>query len=135
MATILPASNPVAGSNPSGTGASVNYVGNHAYAYSGIVTVGTNYTSLLEFSTGANYITSNIQFYSASITGADINMKVSLNSEAIIESAYNQQGQLDPVGYEGHIVLIPPYSSVKIEMKVVSGTSELSTTLSGRVYA
>jgi hypothetical protein len=128
------AGNPV-GSNPAGTGSSINYVGNHAYAYSGVSSIGTAYTSVLEFATSSIYIMSNLQVYSASISGTDLFIKVSINGEAVIESAYNQQGQLDPAGYVGHLLLIPPFSNVKVELKGSTGTSDLSATLSGRTYA
>ena len=124
----------VAGGNPSGTGTGLNYIGEHAYANSGVVEVDTNFIELLNFSTGNNYIMAKQQIYSNTIAGADIFLKVSINSELIIASAYNQQGQLDPTGYTPNEILIPPQSTVKIEMKVISGTANLSTTVVGRVY-
>ena len=50
-----------AGGNPAGTGSGINYVGNHAYAYSGNVAVDNNITTLLQFNTQNNYVMANIQ--------------------------------------------------------------------------
>ena len=40
-------------SNPVGTSKGLNYIGNHAYGYSGEVTVNDNETTLLDFTLGA----------------------------------------------------------------------------------
>ena len=46
----------VAGSNPAGTGSSINYVGNHAYAYSGIIASTTTEANMLDFTIGNQYV-------------------------------------------------------------------------------
>ena len=53
---MLGGGNPVVGgSNPSGTGSSINYIGEHAYAYSGEITSGSGTTkTLLNFITASN---------------------------------------------------------------------------------
>ena len=43
------------------TGKGIRYIGSHAYAYSGSVGVDNNETTLLEFTTGAGYITAIFQ--------------------------------------------------------------------------
>ena len=45
----------IAGGNPAGTGTSLNYIGNHAYAYSGnFSSTGTDDTTYLEFDLALN---------------------------------------------------------------------------------
>ena len=45
---MLGGGNPVSGANPSGTGTILNYIGSHAYAYSGDVSVDGNATTMLK---------------------------------------------------------------------------------------
>lgn len=104
-----------------------------AYGYSGVVNTGTSFISLLEFSTNSEYIMGKVQNYSATITGADIFLKISYNDTVILSMAYNQQGQLDPAGTIPHHLIIPPFTDVKIEQRVVSGTSDLTVIFTGKV--
>ena len=50
----------VAGSNPAGVGTSINYIGNHAYAYAGALSASTSAETRLNFTTGALYIVGRI---------------------------------------------------------------------------
>ena len=55
------------------TGKGIRYIGNHAYAYSGIVAVDTNLTTLLDFSVDNNYIISKFQpFYDDADQGDNV---------------------------------------------------------------
>ena len=49
---------PISSSNPAGTGTGINYIGNHAYAYSGVFSASTTESNMLKFSTGNAYIMS-----------------------------------------------------------------------------
>ena len=46
---MLGGGNPVGGSHKTCIGSSINYIGKHAYASSGIITVDNNETNLLKF--------------------------------------------------------------------------------------
>ena len=59
---MLGGGNPVSGSNPAGTGSSLNYIGKHAYGYSGVIAVNNVEKTLLQFSTGNLYIVAKVQF-------------------------------------------------------------------------
>ena len=52
----------VAGSNPAGTGTSINYVGDFVYGYSGSMTVDDTETTMLEFTTGSELIVAEFNF-------------------------------------------------------------------------
>ena len=53
----------VAGSNPTGTGTGLNYIGDHAYAYSGEVdNNGSSATTALKFTTGNEYVLGQMHF-------------------------------------------------------------------------
>ena len=95
--------------NPTGTGAGLNYIGNHAYAFSGFSSFDNNATTLLQFSTGNEYI----QFDLTATSGP------------------NQVGTLP------HDIIIPPYTNVKVTVTNVSNSSTgtAGVILAGRVYA
>ena len=61
---ISGAGNPVGGSNPAGTGTGLNYIGNHAYGYSGIVNSASQdeNVTLMSFTTGSHYVVCEVQF-------------------------------------------------------------------------
>jgi len=73
------AGNPVGGSNPSGTGGGLKYVGNHAYLMSGNVGVNDVETTLAEFATGEQYVNSIIQFHAVTDSSDDIRYTIKIN--------------------------------------------------------
>ena len=105
------AGNVAGGANPSGTGSSLNYIGNRVYAYSGAVSVNNIETTLLEFSTGSEAITMNLQF--SDISGPDnYDHFIYLNSEVIF--IYRSEGGANRTEPDNLIPLvIPPYTRVK----------------------
>jgi len=120
------------------TGLSLNYIGKHCYAYSGIVAVDNNETSLLDFSTSAEYVKGKIQITNASDTAKDSRYKVYFNDVIIyqygtdVSGEYGSEEDPDPPIH----VIIPPFTNVKITAK----NSEDSVTINqvgiitGRVY-
>jgi len=129
----------VAGGNPSGTGTSLNYVGDHCYAYSGSIAITSQVQTMLNFNTGNTYSMVRIQTGVTQGGGGaqsdDIETVVTLNSEVVISrmlSHNNESGQLTTIN-----LLIPPYSSLLVTCDNIQGTTSTPTqvTLSGRVYA
>ena len=51
---MLGGGNPVGGQNPAGIGSSLNYIGKHAYLYTGAVNINNVETNLAEFDTAGN---------------------------------------------------------------------------------
>jgi|TARA_Y100001973_G_C5136830_1_gene300781 hypothetical protein len=143
MAIILPASNPVAGSNPSGTSAGLNYIGNHVYGNSGAV-IATNGGdgTLFEFSTGSAYVIVKFAF-GMSNTNVSPNKvygyKLSINNETILENVSISDGDGTMV-FDGASVVqsifLPSYSTIKIE-STTTDTDNMTTygILTGRSYA
>jgi len=124
----------VAGSNPSGTGASVNYIGNHAYAHSGMVTFDTE-TTLLQFTTGSSYIVCKVRPYYDTV-GASENMQwnVYMDDQLIASGEISHAAN---AGYWPEFdFLIPSYTKVRITGENVGGGADIdaSVTLVGRVY-
>jgi len=131
------------GSGGSFTGASesLEYIGDFAYASSGLIQVtGSTYITHLKFTSGANLVVGEFTFFGASKVG-DINtgdnalFRISVNGSIInyvkVETIAEDMPSLVQVPY-----LIAPYSEIEIESEATSSTSGLtvSTNFLGRVY-
>jgi len=126
----------VAGGNPAGTGTGLNYLGEHAYAYSGNVTFGTgDYTSLLNFTTGGTYIVGYFQVSSTSGSGVNTDSRILLNGEAIMQNEYGSTGPTAPDAGNPTYIIVPPYSNVKFDFVSQSGDLTFQVMFTGRVYA
>ena len=137
---MLGGGNPV-GANPAGIGNNLNYIGNHAYAYSGMFSANTSAQTMLKFDTGNQYTVAKL-----TVTGVTENLSnlgngsescytVKINGEDIyhIKMATDQE---DSPSVEVVPILLEPFS--KIEVSVVSGATNAnlksSVTIVGRVY-
>ena len=132
---MLGGGNPVGGSNPAGTGSTLNYVGNHAYAHSGAIAVNNSDVVLLEFDVAANqYIVAKITVGSKAGTGDDLSYSVFVDGE-LVYGAYdalvnmNTQNALN--------ILLPPQSKIRVEGRNLGSSSgrEMECVVVGRVYA
>lgn len=135
---MLGGGNPVSSSNPSGTGSSINYVGNHAYAHSGLVETANQSVEvpMLKFSTGNAYIDSKIVLQHAENTTDDINFSVLFNGEIIIQHTAARV-DLSVIASNYLPILIPPFTEVTIQVTNNGGDTPRSTyaILRGDVYA
>jgi hypothetical protein len=127
----------IAGSNPAGTGTSLNYIGDHAYGYSGLVqTAGDNtYSTAMEFTIGQNYVLAQVQLCPASGNADDLAFRMLIDGQAVGEfytSNPPSEFNASPVPF-----LIPSYSKVTIEIKNGQGSTARDTYIMivGRVYA
>jgi len=122
-----------AGSNPSGTGSSINYIGNHAYAYSGKVASSGTAFNLLDFTTGSSYILAELTcFYAVQGAGSDMQFTVKLNGEIIGQFNLTDSNDVTefPVPF-----LIPSYSHFEVEQdNLASSTEPVAASIVGRVY-
>jgi len=127
----------VAGGNPSGTGTSLNYIGNHCWAYSGEAQAdNAPGTTFLEFDTGNSYLLVNVNCYNTVDDSTKINFEFTLNSEIIFQ--YTQEGRAASIGIhmgQGNEILLPPYSKFKVTGITPGSVTNAAVTLSGRVYA
>ena len=131
----------VSGGNPTGTGTSLNYIGNHVSAVSGAIVSSTSPTTALEFSTGSGYIVALIQFAGYTIPdnasdGTRGICAVSINSESVTQllTDYDSGNLMETSNLK---ILLPAYSTVKIELESSDNTGNFSAfvVLTGRVYA
>jgi|TARA_R110000824_G_scaffold146433_1_gene315242 hypothetical protein len=121
--------------NPTGTGAGLNYIGNHAYAFSGFSSFDNNATTLLQFSTGNEYIQFDLTAMRSDQDSLDSQFKLIIDEQDVMvltaTSGPNQVGTLP------HDIIIPPYTNVKVTVTNVSNSSTgtAGVILAGRVYA
>ena len=121
----------------SGTGTGLNYVGDHAFAYSGAISVDDNETVILgPFATGREYVVGHIQLNIVQDTPDDYFYRIKINSELV--TGYLSIGAQQGTDANNALqVLIAPYSTVEITAQNVSDDSSNSivATVIGRVYA
>jgi len=125
----------VAGGNPAGTSTSLNYVGKHAYAYSGDVSVSGSLTTMLEFVTAEQYVVGHYQIHGllAQIGANQLQLEITINGESITHTFWDSpQDNLNP--FE-NLILLPPYSKIKFQLAQASGSDRnMQITLMGEVY-
>tara|TARA_R100001163_G_scaffold60916_1_gene50539 strand:+ start:461 stop:880 length:420 start_codon:yes stop_codon:yes gene_type:complete len=138
---MLGGGNPVSGSNPSGTGSILNYIGDHVYGYSGTFPSSQTTQTMMEFSTFNNtYIVGEFVLmgglkYASDLNGRISVFRISVNDEivAIVKS--------DPQSsdYTGDVkvpILLEPSSKIKLE--VISNDNDADQTVTamfvGRQY-
>ena len=120
------------------TGTGIRYVGDYAYAYSGLVEVDNNETTLLDFTSGSGIITGKFQFFYASSATHAYRYIVYFNDLEVMN--YRVFGSTDTNG-EHQLpsfvpIVIPPLTNVKATAENIgdaSGNNQMGN-LVGRVY-
>ena len=122
----------------SSTGLTLNYIGEHCYAYSGNVSVNNVETTLLLFDTGSSLVVSQVQFRYASSGTAEItedfSFRLYLNDEFIMSS----RAKADTEWFAEQFVrlIISPYTTVKVTFDSDDTVADRVSTgsLTGRIY-
>ena len=130
-----------AGSNPSGTGTSLNHIGDHVTASSGQLPGVNSYTTGLLFNTGSNYIVGEFQFDAATrisntANGDRLVFKIFINDEAV--SIVKLDGETMDMPATAQIpMLLAPFSKVEVQYHGTVNDVDYPTFLrfTGRVYA
>ena len=126
----------VPGSNPAGTGTNLNYVGEHAYAYSGTIAITGSATTMLEFVTAEQYILGELNFSGVwgNMGSSAVTMTLNINGEDTIVNTVANTSARDVEGTP-YPILLPPYSKIVISMSQASGSNrDFQATIVGRVY-
>ena len=122
------------GSNATFTsaGKGLNVIGDHCYAYSGVITTSTSYQTALEFNTGKEYIKAILQLTADldELSTSWYDYQLSINDIVI---AYSQM-ERNNFDWEPLDFIIPPLSTVKLEVKVQGNTPDTTAVLVGKVY-
>jgi len=124
------AGNPVGGSF-TGPAEALEYVGDFAYATSGIIPdggSGSAATTMLDFQMGSGMLVGQIDFSDNSTGGSDIYFEVLFNGKVVIQSKGGQE--FLPWKYD---IIIPPYTEVLVKWGSQSSFNG-NCFLSGRVY-
>jgi len=129
-----------AGGNSSGTGTSLNYIGNHVYGYSGAIALDgtTNDNTYMLFTTGPQYIVGTVQFNNLDEGAGTDDMVCKIFFDNQIVQSYRVGSSNIYTSPDNTIpVLIPPFTTVKITIKDLTQASTIENIVSlvGRVYA
>ena len=123
------APNVAGGSNPAGTGTSLNYVGNLCYAYSGQFGESTSPQTTLNFTTGSELIRGVIQFNcfvdpTDPTSGSRGSCTISLDSQPIATIKADGLSETTPSS-ESQALIIPPFTTVTATIGI--GTTRPTT--------
>ena len=113
----------------------LSIAGDHAYAYSGVISVTNTELSMLQFSTGNGYIRAIIQFNGGASGGGD-NYAYRIKYDSQIVQEYVTNNNTDDAPNQKLNLIIPPFTNVECTAQNVSDTSgnDQIVSLSGRVY-
>jgi hypothetical protein len=124
------------GSNPAGTGGSINYVGNHAYVSSGLVNSGTTTeTTMVQFTTASeSYIVGYFHFIYSDDTDQDMIYRLYFNDQIVWQYVAQSAAQ-DVQGRNDVYILMPASTRVKGTVESDGAARNSSAFFTGRVYA
>jgi hypothetical protein len=126
------------GGNPAGTGTSITYIGDHAYAYSGTIAVGSGNTTMLDFTTAANtYIMAEVEFHGdiSGVGNAETVFLIKMDGQDISKTEWNATVDHTLMDTPTRL-LLPPATRVQVQMAQASGGDiNFQATMTGRVYA
>ena len=126
-------------SNPVGVGSGVNYIGKHAYAYSGNVSIPANsLTTMLKFDTGNQYIVGTFQFTGSfsSLGNDSVRYQLLVNSEVVEDTEYTPANDAQYADAPTPI-LLPSNSQIEIKATHNQGGGQINyqAMIIGEVYA
>ena len=131
----------VAGGNPAGTGTTLNYIGDHCYAFSGMFAPATSEYTMLNFSTGSEYSLAKLTV-SGAIDNADPEnggvtvFTVTINSQEVMRIKVDTSLEDMPT-METMPILLEPHSKIEVTAidSITVATRKTSASIVGRVYA
>ena len=134
MAIIAGAGNPAGSGGTAGVGSSLNYIGDHAFMYTGAVSVTTDETTIAQFATsGISYLVGSWQPQVLTNTTDDILFKLYINDQLIALVVQTSTKDYSP--FEEIEIIIPANTIVKITGEtLVSGSKDVGSIITGRIY-
>jgi len=115
------------------TGLTLNYIGNHCYAASGVIPADSgNEEEMLNFTTGSGYILAHMEFTHRLLTGYRVGFFLYFNGEKVL--IFDTDGV--PPFNDNHTYrfIIPPYTHVQLEWFTTDTSSHNATAIiSGKV--
>ena len=129
---MLGGGNPVGGSNPSGIGSSLNYIGKHAFATSGLIVSSTD-TVLLDFTTASgSYVVATFEPVYGTDSGDNATFEVKVDDQ-VVYRIFLTAASTTSVNV-GPSILLPPQSRIVVTGSVANNR-ELGAVIVGEVYA
>ena len=128
----------VAGGNPSGTGSTLQYIGEHAYANSGAVDITNANETMLDFTTASSsYVVAKLQIGSEAGSGDDMLFSVLFNGEIIMNEFVSGTYHEYPDFGAPLRIVIAPETRVTIKGNNQTGATirKCYAVITGRVYA
>jgi len=128
------AGNPVGGSF-TGPAQAIDIYGDFAAAYSGIIDIDNNETTLIEYTSGNYLLVGEWQgYYYESVYGEDFRWVVYLNGQKV--ESYTAEGSIRGNSRSQLNLIIPSYTEVKITGQNVSDSTarEMMASITGRIY-
>ena len=125
----------VAGSNPAGTGTTLNYIGDHCYANSGFLPfTNSAEVTLLKFTTGNSYVVADILLMRNDQNSDNSAHRIYIDDQ-LVGSVPQNSGSIQ-MGGQPIIYLFPPQATIKITVinEVGATTLQGGASISGRVY-
>jgi hypothetical protein len=123
-------------SNPVGTGSTLNYIGKHAYAYTGLIISPTGATaqhSALKFNTPSNsYLVAYGNWGYSVATGSDLTVIIEVNGEVIFRELIPDGNSLSsPIIWP---LIFPPDSLIEIKYIFDNGSDAIWFALTGEIH-
>ena len=103
------------------TGKGIRYIGNHAYAYSGVVAAGGTGaadTEVLNFTSGAGFIECNLYWSNNDASANDLFFDFKLNDVTVF---LNKHGRTDDSMTSPYKMLIPPFTKCTFNLGIAGG--------------
>jgi hypothetical protein len=117
------------------TGINLNYIGDHAYMYTGFTTVDNIKETIASFTTGAFYVLGTFQpQYDTNTATDNYGFEILLNGEKICSTQITSATDYSP--YQEIEILIPPFSNVEITAQNKTDTSDndVGAIIIGKIY-
>jgi len=138
MAIIGGAGNPVGGSF-TGPAQAIEIIGNHAYAYSGVIASKAASAPLdnpgVSFTTGNYYTVAQIGWVESSANADDKFISMSMNDSIIYQGKWDPSTVLSDMNQDQPIqVVIPPYTEFLVGFDSNGSGNYCTILLSGRIY-
>jgi len=116
----------------------LSMIGDHCYAYSGVVSSASSTATLLDFTTGKGYIylkTLKMNIAGNTITGIDYRFEVKFNGQIVLTEFYTApHAGRQPADSDNYYMIIPPLTHVTVDFYGSSGDKESCAMLVGEYY-
>ena len=120
------------------TGTGIRYIGEHAYAFSGTVSVAATTVTALSFTTGAGYIVGKFYLnYNSTGFGAGerIGYTIELNGEEVVDAVYGENVQSPTTAPYDVQLALPPLTLCEVKLTTSDNSGiGMGMVFTGRVY-